>query len=316
MKKLPNQGQDLSKFKRAIFELMIQFSSLDVAPMWEFYLEPLTHLNDVRIPDVTPILEDALIWQLLDYQVETLKITFFSHLFLLPPQKLGTFSNDKIKELIYERILTFEAASNLIEDERKKIVSNVFFTNLLAKNITYEDTKTIFPTITEEGMNYFILSKKVHQQLGALVNAVRQYIQAKSGEKYILLAKIGNYMISNNYNDNNTLALHFKNYFYVILQRDQLGFSNKTTSGTLIRTLLNTPEYQDLRRVLFGDGVNHVQYRQIRSFVCGDNNTRLFGFCQKRNTYHFFNKNNSIDVGDAIIKSGEAITAHINALNA
>jgi hypothetical protein len=314
MKKLPNQGQDLSKTKHAIFELMIQFSSLDVVDMWEYYLQPLTLISDVRIPDVTPLLEDALIWQLLDNQIKALKITFFSHLFLLSPRNLETFSNEKIKELIYERILTFEAASNLKEDERNKLVSNVFCSHLLAKDITYEDTKAIYPTITEEGMNYFISSKKVHEQLRELVNAVRIYIQEKSGEKYILLAQIGNHMISNNYNDDDTLALHFKNYLYVVLQRDRPGFSNKTTSGTLIRTLLNTPEYQELRHLLFGDGVSHVQYRQIRRFVCGDNNTRLFGFFQKGNTYQFFLKNNAIDAAAAIMKNSNEISAHINSV--
>jgi hypothetical protein len=312
MKKLPNQGQDLSKPKHGIFELMIQFSTLDAFDMWEYYLEPLTQISDVRTADVTPLLQDALIWQLLDNQVKALKVSFFAHLFLLPPHKLEILSNDKIQELIYERILTFEAASSLKDDERKKLVSNVFFNNMLKKNITYEDTKLIYPTITEEGMNNFISSKKVHEQLRELITAVRKNIQEKTGDKYALIAKIGNHMISNNYNDNNTLALHFKNYFYVILQRDRPGFSNKTTTGTLIRTLLNTPEYQDLRHLLFGDGVNHVQYRQIRSYVCGENNTRLFGFCQKRNTYQFFNKNNHIDVGSPIIKNGEEIEAHIN----
>ena len=306
--RLPNQSKDLSSDKHRVFEHMVQFSSLDVDDIWKFYLEPLTKLNDVRIPDTIPLLENPSIWGILDEQVKKLRTSFFGNLFLLDPRQLDTIADERIQELITQSILTLEAASNLNVADKNKLTNDIFFTNLLDKQIIINDTKLLHRNISMHGMREFILNKNIHRQVGDLLSAVKQSLHGKSGEKYSLLLKLGNYIASNDYNDYQILALHLKNYLYLALQRDFPGFSNKTSTGSTIKTLLNTEKYQDLRHILFGDNTHHVLYRQIRRFVCGTNNEKLFGFSKRSETYRFFRSSHPDDV---MVKSEEKILAHI-----
>lgn len=65
-------------------------------------------------------------------------------------------------------------------------------------------------------------------------------------------------------------------FFHLALQRNIVGVSNTTESGLVIRKMINEDNAIELKEALFDNFNGEISYHQLREFVCGSNDVKLF----------------------------------------
>jgi hypothetical protein len=137
-----------------------------------------------------------------------------------------------------------------------------------------------FPALSED------ISRKTHPYF--LLNGIMFKVlnPDSTDDKYRLLGQIRVKMLIHKVQDDAGIKQIAKNFFYLAIQRNAIGKSNKTDSGELIVTLLNSPEFQPLRVFLFSEAP--IKYKDIRMFVCGANDKKLFARWNRSNVLDTF----------------------------
>jgi hypothetical protein len=113
--------------------------------------------------------------------------------------------------------------------------------------------------------------------------------ESKVDDKYNLLRNLASEIGMVIFDDEAELKKAARNFFYIALQRNNIGFTNTTASGDLIKSLFSNDKLSNLKKILFEkDAHQPIQYREIRTFVCGSNDEKLFSSSNSKKLYTFW----------------------------
>lgn len=152
----------------------------------------------------------------------------------------------------------------------------------------YEHVKNQANTITVENME--VLQPTIKERVCFFLGRVISHNKDKTDKKYKIINSLYQEILTKNYESIESLLSDTKLLFRIALQRNHIGFTNTTTTGLLIRTLINTAEFSDVKDYLFPDKADPVCYSDLRTFVCGKNDIKLFSTSSKKMVLGFFNK--------------------------
>ncbi len=93
--------------------------------------------------------------------------------------------------------------------------------------------------------------------------------------------------------DDKNFACAAKNFIVLALQRNKLGYSDRTKSGEKIKELLNNPEYQQLRQYLFGKShadspIHYLDLLKFSGYSPEDSKAKFFSSSNKQKTYDLY----------------------------
>lgn len=104
--------------------------------------------------------------------------------------------------------------------------------------------------------------------------------------------------IINKASDNDSLENAAKMVIMLSLQRTFFGLSNTTRTGLILKKLINTKAYSDLKHMIFKDSTSanntlpekHIRYRDFRKAITGTNHAKDFSSGKKKDMFQFFSK--------------------------
>ncbi len=133
----------------------------------------------------------------------------------------------------------------------------------------------------------------------------------EDGDKYSLLlgikdkiARTSFTVISNNPYRNNeddqSLTCAAKNFILLALQRNKLGYSDRTKSGEKIKEILNNPGYKQLRQLLFGksyenSSIHYVNLLKFSGYSPESSKVKFFSSLNKQRTYDLYSSKKNED---------------------
>lgn len=156
--------------------------------------------------------------------------------------------------------------------------------------------------------DHLLLLKK---QLSALMNQVCGMggHSREDGDKYSLLLDLKEKIDGTAFaaisdgthsDDDKSLACAAKNFIVLALQRNKLGYSDRTKSGEKIKELLNDPEYQQLRQCLFGKShanspIHYLDLLKFSGYSPEDSKVKFFSSLNKQKTYDLYSSKKAED---------------------
>ncbi len=107
---------------------------------------------------------------------------------------------------------------------------------------------------------------------------------------------------------------YFELIIMICLKQDgvNFGFGNKANLGVTLRTLMNDPQFENLKKEFFD--TKSVAYRDLRAFVAGSNNTKYFKASAKDDFSDIQSLLGFLELQEAaVVKAAADITALVDA---